>query len=347
MKEPAVNISSMQRMNRLKVLRYIKDNPDSARCTISEATGLSLGAVTNLTCFLLKERLIEESGYISEDRVGRRRVKLRFSGASRKILCIIIKSNTAGIYLTDLNGKPSKPVLLDTEGIPIEQAVDEICGVIASFKKKIIAVGVSLSALVLEKGKRVISSSMQFENINIKKMIEEKTGYPVFVDNISISKALGHIRSSAELKKRRIVFADMEEGFGGVYINNGEVRRDIPCEIGHTTVDIGGSRCICGNNGCLEVMLSGERDIIKRTEYTGIGLSSLINIFAPEVLISNGSSNIDEKKTLEIIKKRAYPALCENLDVSFVNTEDKLIVGGIAESLFDFIFNINFENPIV
>ncbi len=347
MKEPAVNTSLMQRMNRLKVLRYIKENPGCARCTVSEATGLSLGAVTNLTGFLLKEELISESGYVSEDRVGRKRIKLNFNADAHRIICVFIKEKTLGVYLTDLSGKKIKSVLRDIDGGKIEEIINEICSVIASFNEKITAIGVSLSALVLDKGKRVVSSSLHFDNLNIKRLMEDNLGYPVFVDNISISKALGYIKSNPELKKSRIVFADMEEGFGGVYINKGEVIRDIPCEIGHTTVEINGKPCVCGNKGCLEVMLSKEKDISKRTEYTGVGLASLVNIFAPTTLISNGNHNIDEDKTLEVINKRAYPALLEKLETRFVNTDEKMIVEGIADSLWDFIFNIGFENPIV
>ena len=210
----AVNTSLMQRMNRIKVLKYIKNNPDSARCTISVETGLSLGAVTNLTSFLLSEGIITESGYVAEDRVGRKKVKLKFNGSNRYIAIVVIKNNLASVYLANLEGKVIESRKINTENKKIDIITDEISKIILSFKKEIIAIGISLSALVLDKGETVISSSLQFEKTNLKKAIEAKTSLPVFVDNISISKALGYVKKHKELLNKKVVFADMDEGFG-------------------------------------------------------------------------------------------------------------------------------------
>jgi len=347
LKNPAVNTSLMQRMNRIKVLRYIKENPGSARCTISEATGLSLGAVTNLTSYLLSKGFVSEGGAISEDRVGRKRIKLKINGSTRKIFCIMIDTCQVNIYLTNLEGKILSEHIKKTKDKTLEETVSYICKYIKDSSENITAVGVSLSALVLDRGTKVISSSMKFENTNIRKIIEDETGYPVFVDNISISKALGFIKKNPSLRNERVLFADMDGGFGGVYINRGEVMRRIPCEIGHTTVNPDGNKCFCGNRGCLELMLTEATSEKERNEYTGIGLASLVNLFAPTVLVVNKSSDINEEAVLNTIRERAYPVLCDELKTVFTDADEKTVLEGIADNLWDYIFSIDFENPLI
>lgn len=347
MEDHAVNTSLMQRMNRIKVLKYIKNNPGSARCTISSDTGLSLGAVTNLTSYLLSEDLITESGYVPEDRVGRRKVKLKLNGKKISVAIVVIKNHRALVYLSDLDGKVKESHILDTRERKIDEITDEISKLILSFKEEITAIGISLSALVLDKGETVISSSLQFEKTNIKSAIEEKTSLPVFVDNISISKAVGFIKKHKELLDKKVVFADMDEGFGAVYINKGEVVRDIPCEIGHTTVEPYGDLCFCGNRGCLEIMLSNESDKKKRNEYLGIGLANLINLFAPKVLITFGGADLAEDEVIKTINNRSYSILSDEISISFENADEEIILEGIAESLWEYIFSLDFKNSIL
>ena len=71
------NVQLMQKMNRLKVLNYIRRNPDISRPVLSEKTGLSLASITNVTTYLLDIGLLTESGIEPAERVGRKSILLR------------------------------------------------------------------------------------------------------------------------------------------------------------------------------------------------------------------------------------------------------------------------------
>ena len=82
MKNTVGNSQLIQKMNRLKVLDYIRKNPGAARPQIALDTGLSLASLTNITSYLLEQKLIAESGMEKVERVGRKGTLIRFCAES-------------------------------------------------------------------------------------------------------------------------------------------------------------------------------------------------------------------------------------------------------------------------
>lgn len=84
------NVALMQKMNRLKVLNFVRRNPDVSRPNISAATGLSLASITNITSYLLDLGLLMESGTEKVGRVGRKSTLLRFCADVYDLICIFL-----------------------------------------------------------------------------------------------------------------------------------------------------------------------------------------------------------------------------------------------------------------
>ena len=84
------NSQLIQKMNRLKVLNYIRRNPDAARPQIAHDTGLSVASLTNITSYLLELGLITECGTEKVERVGRKGTLLRFRAESYGLICIFV-----------------------------------------------------------------------------------------------------------------------------------------------------------------------------------------------------------------------------------------------------------------
>jgi len=132
---------------------------------------------------------------------------------------------------------------------------------------------------------------------------------------------------------------------GGIIINKRIYRgKGNASEFGHITIDSNGRECVCGNKGCLEeyiskkgilrnakeIKLKGDIFEIKRKiqernkkalkmikksgKYLGIGLSDIIKILDPEmILIGGGISNFGEKllnPAREEAKKRTLFNIC-------------------------------------
>ena len=120
------NVQLMQKMNRLKVLNFVRRNPDVSRPNISVETGLSLASITNVTSYLLDLGLLIESGTEKVGRVGRKSTLLRFCASSYDLICIYLSEKYINIAYTDLEGKALEKIKVETGELSLEDTMEEI-----------------------------------------------------------------------------------------------------------------------------------------------------------------------------------------------------------------------------
>ncbi len=102
--------------------------------------------------------------------------------------------------------------------------------------------------------------NLNWNNVPIREVLEEKTGVRVLLDNDANLAALGEHLYGAGRGAENMVFITVSTGVGGGLILGGRLYRgaaDGAGEIGHMTVLPYGPRCSCGNRGCLEALASG------------------------------------------------------------------------------------------
>lgn len=93
----------------------------------------------------------------------------------------------------------------------------------------------------------------------VKKLIEEGTQIPFYIDNDANVAALGEQWKGAGEGGSDVVFVTLGTGVGGGIIADGRLLHGIKGaagEIGHLIVDSDGYHCTCGNQGCLETVAS-------------------------------------------------------------------------------------------
>ncbi len=388
MNKQVANVQLMQKMNRLKALNYVRNHPDCSRPQIAKATGLSLPSVTNITTYLLEIGILCENGTEEVSRVGRKSVLLRLCASKYDLICVYLKETSATITRTDLEGTVKEKILLEIKGMSSEIITKKLCEAIVSLlnsheKEKVLGIGVAISGLVLSDSRFVMSSRLKWRSFDIKRLLEEETRIPVFIDNVSVLKAAeyfsGHFKSSVQ----NALFVDLENGIGSVPYIGGAIQRTILGEIGHTTIEKDGPQCFCGNRGCLEIMCSPQRllslygelsgKVINSVEeiqalaengdayaiaaisdcgkYLGMGLANLVNIFNPVALIINTgefSTCPDLLKVAEEeLMQRAYTALTKELSVIHINETEENIISGTAFDLCDKLFDISFPKNII
>lgn len=99
-----------------------------------------------------------------------------------------------------------------------------------------------------------------WNNVNVKALMEERFGVPCFVGNDANIAALGEHRFGAGCGTHHMIYITVSTGIGGGVIINDELLlgwRGLAGEVGHITVAPEGPQCGCGNFGCLEAMASG------------------------------------------------------------------------------------------
>src|SRR6478609_11084866 len=97
-------------------------------------------------------------------------------------------------------------------------------------------------------------------NFPLKAVLDDRLGWPVFLENDANAAAVGEMWLGAARGCRDVVSVTLGTGVGGGVILDGKLWRGAhgsAGEIGHTTVDpFSGLKCKCGNTGCLEMFAS-------------------------------------------------------------------------------------------
>lgn len=319
-----INAHQMQKINRLKVLNYIRRNPDTARPLIADETGLSLSSITNITSYLLNKGFLAERGLEQTERVGRKSTLLRFHTEAYGLIIAILKENNAHIFYTNLEGRVLTQKQKDITGLSPKEVLILIKKTILTLLKqhgqmKTLSIGLIFSGLVLENSRFILSSSLKWKDLDIESILKENTNLPVFVENTSRLKAVWYSNFHSKEDTENMLFLDLENGIGAVQLCHGIINRYVLGEIGHTTIEKDGEPCFCGNNGCLEAMCSKERlmklyhqhsgknakdlsylaqlynqedasaiyAISNCAQYLGMGLANLITLFHPSSLVIN------------------------------------------------------------
>jgi predicted NBD/HSP70 family sugar kinase len=148
------------------------------------------------------------------------------------------------------------------KNITIDELLDEIVNIYNSLSD-----GLNINRLGL-----AVPSSVQFEtgiatflpaygwrDIQFKKILEDKLGIKVKVDNDVNMATLAEYKLGAGIGVKSLYTFYPGTGIGGGYISNGQLVRGnngTAGEIGHMIVDINGTRCNCGQYGCLETIVS-------------------------------------------------------------------------------------------
>src|ERR1043165_3714663 len=108
-------------------------------------------------------------------------------------------------------------------------------------------------------------------NVDLKAALEQRLGWPVFLENDANAAAVGEMWLGAARGCRDVMSVTLGTGVGGGLILDGKLWRGSHGsggEIGHTTVDpFSGLKCKCGNTGCLELVASATA-IVRMTRET-------------------------------------------------------------------------------
>ncbi len=186
-------------------------------------------------------------------------------------------------------------------------------------------VGIGTPGIVSADGRRVIGGAENiagWENVDLADRLEKLCGLRVAASNDANAMAVGEWKFGAARGVRDAIFITVGTGIGSAALIDGRMWRGHDgrgMEVGHITVKCDGEDCACGGRGCLEhyastsalvrrfSALTGEeadgREIVRRYHaddpvatrvmsehwmYLGHGIASVINIFAPELVVVGG-----------------------------------------------------------
>ncbi|MFN8580624.1 MAG: ROK family protein [Gemmatimonadaceae bacterium] len=130
-----------------------------------------------------------------------------------------------------------------------------------------------------ERGVVITTPNLGWTNFPLRDVIAERVGLEATLDNDANCATLGEWWLGAARGGRNVVGMTIGTGIGGGLILDGQLYHgaaDVAGEIGHTTIDITGRRCKCGNYGCLEAYAAGPSIAERAREALGGDSDSLL-----------------------------------------------------------------------
>ncbi len=118
------------------------------------------------------------------------------------------------------------------------------------------AVGLGTPGSVNSKtGMIAFSANLYFENVPFAKLVSDRLGKPVYIENDANAAAYGEYIAGAGKNAENFVAVTLGTGVGGGIIINGRIysgSNGAAGELGHITMVKDGVSCPCGRKGCFE-----------------------------------------------------------------------------------------------
>ncbi len=139
-------------------------------------------------------------------------------------------------------------------GLPMEKAV-------------FIGIG-SPGTCNIDTGMVEYANNLGFVNVPVCKIMHEKLGLPVYIENDANAAALGEAKAGAAKGANSCVCITLGTGVGGGIIIDGKIYGGFNfsgAEVGHIVIEQNGEPCTCGRNGCWEAYASATA-LVRQTK---------------------------------------------------------------------------------
>jgi len=383
----------IRNINQALILDLLRNKGSLSRAQISRRLKLSKTTVSRvINDFIDKNLIIEVGQGNAKEKGGRKPVMLSINPSGRFVVGIDLGTTNTVAAIANLRGE-----LLDKIRVPTNRnhSVDTIVSQVADLVEQLIekakvdrklieGLGIAEAGVVENKtGFIDFSPNFNWENVNIAKLLEEKTEVKTLADNCTRTMAIGEIFHGNGKGIKNILFINIGYGIGSALIINGKVYNN-HSEFGHIPITNEKIRCSCGKNGCLEAVASGNaierkaNQLYKDNEngwitakavaerahkgdklalrifnetggYLGKGISIVANVFNPDKIILGGgvslAGDILLKPVLESFNKYTMETIksTTNLEISPLGM-DGGVYGALSMVLNRMIFYTSFLN---
>lgn len=284
----AGNNSFLKEYNKKIILNIIRTNKTISRADISHQTGLSATAVGGIVESLIQEGYIYEIGS-GQSSGGRKPVLLSLKPKSFYSIGIDLDVDTINVLLMDITGdvidktNHANTMIRDCSKLseiilPLVNAILYKNNINVS---KLLGLGISVPGLIDIEGKTVIMApNLGWNYVDIVDVFKEILNIPVYIENEAKCSAICENWVGQCIADKDFVCINIKTGIGAGIFTSGKLYRGASGtagEVGHIVVDEGGTRCGCGNYGCLETVASTPSIIKRCIKYVKQGVVSSLN----------------------------------------------------------------------
>ncbi len=259
------NRDLIKAMNRNLILNILRGSGPLSRSQLTELSGLSVGAVSQITSALIAENWIKEDGE-GDYTGGRRQTMLRLNPTAGYVIGIKLMEQRIVSVLTDLE---TTPLAYLERPLPNAQSSEVVIaglkvlieGVLAASgvaRNHVMGVGIGLAGVIdYDRGIVHYSPYFHWRDVPLAELLSHEIHLPVYIENDVNSLTLTEQLFGAGHEVANFVVVTVGRGIGmGMVFNHQRYQgtRGGAGELGHITVEANGLPCDCGKQGCLEAM---------------------------------------------------------------------------------------------
>lgn len=257
------------------VLRLLWRHRERSRADLARDTGLSRSTISAIVSELIESGLVQETRE-GISRGGRRPMLLTFDDDAYAMVGVDIGATHVGVVVTNLRAQilsyESQPFRVRTQPdatlARVRTLLDHHLKRAQIPRARVLGIGVAVPSPVLpEHPGHVLPRILPaWAGVDIRAALHEGYGVPVFVENDANLGALAETWWGAGRWAQSLAFVQIAYGVGSGLILHGRIHRGhqgTAGEIGHISLDPQGPLCVCGLQGCLN-MLVGERELLER-----------------------------------------------------------------------------------
>jgi len=265
MKRESINQSYQKENNIAVVLRALHADAGCTRVRLAETTGLTQASITKIVTQLIEWGTVSELESIGTG-VGRKATLLHLNSERYRVAAVRIQRDYINAAIYDMDGRLYDMARCDInseEGAHYssQRMVQLVRKLLDRAETPVLSIGVAVPGPYNYNAGRIslMSGFPGWNEIDIKAMLEDAFGLPTFVDQDANCGALAEMWYSHSDENENLLFICADRGIGAGLILDSSVYRGrdgFAGEIGHSSINIFGPRCECGNRGCLELYCS-------------------------------------------------------------------------------------------
>lgn len=231
--------------------------------------------------------------------------------------------------LVRLDGTVERPTVEDTSGAPFGDVLPRIerhvAAHVAAGGPGAIGLGIALPGIVeAEFGSRYLPGKvLGIEGYPLREELETRFGLPVRCANDGEAATLAEWRFGAARGIDDVVGLTLGTGVGSGVVIGGRplttVNLGNGVSVGHFTIQTGGRRCLCGNRGCAETLVSANAVAGRlREALTRLVPSSLAEAFARDPASITFRSLVDGVRSGDRVCREILDDFVRDLGVTIV-----------------------------
>lgn len=246
----------------------IYSSPGISRAHLAKQTKLSKTTVSTLVDELIERQFVIDSGIGESDSIGRKPNCLQVRMNSHYVVVLNWYESTVEAYLVDIAGTAVFHEARDLSDGENHVVCSSSCFHESILKQcepdRILGICVVMSAMIDAAANDVYSTTLNLSSMESSQIIDSLRtafpGYPVDILNDTAcysyaEKVYGNIR------EKNFAFLNFGRGIGATLFTEGNMLGTASgsfTQFGHYSIDPHGPKCVCGNHGCLEVMISEQ-----------------------------------------------------------------------------------------